>query len=414
MSDRDAAAETKEPYALARRGLPLRGLAPSAPRAHWLPPLARTQPLPVAPHAPEPVRADASLPEDDVFDPFAIDAPVSMPTPQVAASPLIRDAGTALSIIADEGFERAAPPSTPTQSLTPSSSVEIASPPSANPQATDASETEGSRSAKNVANAPSIRHPIREAVARADREISATTTRSMAKPAAIDAFDASVSEPRSVVVSEPIAIPAARGAIASRERDAASNAPATPSSRAATPSPQVDVSDPRSTDDAPAGAIASVSASASMSSSKAMPRTRDVEPVAAAPMPLPRETIEVRDAAERPTAATLRHETIEMGAPAAAPPLSRETSDAQTRALATPRPLDAAQIASLLAPAPASNANAGPSVTIDRVQVTVQSPATVRPAAPAAAAAQPAVASSRAAASPTYRNPWASYFARRD
>lgn len=412
MSDRDAAAETKEPYALARRGLPLRGLAPSVPRAHWLPPLARTQPLPVAPHAPEPVRADASLPEDDVFDPFAIDAPVSMPTPQAAASPLIRDAGTALSIIADEGFERAAPPSTP--SLAPSSSVEIASPPSANPQATDASETERARSAQNVANSPSIRHPIREAVARADREISATTTRSMAKPAAIDAFDASVSEPRNVVVSEPIAIPAARGAIASRERDAASSAPTTPSSRAATPSPQVAVSDPRSTDDAPAGAIASVSASASMSSFKAMPRTRDVEPVAAASMPLPRETTEVRDAAERPTAATLRHETIEMGAPAEVPPISRETSDAQTRALATPRPLDAAQIASLLAPPPASNANAGPSVTIDRVQVTVQSPATVRPAAPAAAAAQPAAASSRAAASPTYRNPWASYFARRD
>jgi hypothetical protein len=412
MSDRDAAAETKEPYALARRGLPLRGLAPTAPRAHWLPPLARTQPLSTASHAPEPIRAEASLPDDDVFDPFAIDAPISMPTPQAAASPLIHDAGTALSIIADEGFERAASPPLPSRAL--SSSAEIASPLSANPQETDASQTEGSRPARNVANEPSIRNPIPETFAPADGEIPTTAARSMAMPAATDAFDASTTETRHVAVSEPTAIPAARGAIASRERDAASGAPAAPLSRAAMTSPQVAVSDPRSVDDAPASAIASVAASARTPASETMSRTRDVEPVATAPMPPRRQTAEVRDGAERRAAATLRHETIEMGEPAAVPLVSRETNDAQARALAPPRPLDAAQIASLLAPPPASNANAGPSVTIDRVQVTVQSPATVRPAAPAAAAAQPAAASSRAVSSPAYRNPWASYFARRD
>jgi hypothetical protein len=76
--------------------------------------------------------------------------------------------------------------------------------------------------------------------------------------------------------------------------------------------------------------------------------------------------------------------------------------------------LDATAIAALIAPAPAA---AGPSISIDRVQVTVQASASAKPAAVPAAAA-PAARSAPTArgmgGGAGYRSPWASYFTRRD
>jgi hypothetical protein len=76
-------------------------------------------------------------------------------------------------------------------------------------------------------------------------------------------------------------------------------------------------------------------------------------------------------------------------------------------------PLDAASFAALLAPPPPS----GPSVTIDRVQVTVQAPPSKPVSHPSAAAAptSPAATTTRSGAgSSGYRSPWASYFTRQD
>ncbi len=106
--------------------------------------------------------------------------------------------------------------------------------------------------------------------------------------------------------------------------------------------------------------------------------------------------------------------TVEMGLPTEMP-LNRDRDTAPFRAPSSAPMLDAARIASLLAPL--VNAT-GPSVTIDRVQVTVQAPPLAKPASnsvqqpmpsqqsPAAPRAQPNATS--------YRNPWASYFTRRD
>ncbi|MBP6749096.1 MAG: hypothetical protein KA144_05615 [Xanthomonadaceae bacterium] len=140
-------------------------------------------------------------------------------------------------------------------------------------------------------------------------------------------------------------------------------------------------------------------------------------------VPYPRrEVADARNDAHEPAAARLRQETVEMGAPSATPSMPRATGDAPARAFATPRSLDAAQIAALLSPTAASNGANGPSVTIDRVQVTVQTPATARPAA--TPAPQASASAQRQAASPGnrnssyqnpgFQNPWASYFARRD
>jgi hypothetical protein len=79
-----------------------------------------------------------------------------------------------------------------------------------------------------------------------------------------------------------------------------------------------------------------------------------------------------------------------------------------------PAPLDAASIAALLAPSAASS---GPSVTIDRVQVTVQapSPKSVPQPSPMSTTASPAASAARSGAAHSgYRSPWASYFTRHD
>ncbi len=106
--------------------------------------------------------------------------------------------------------------------------------------------------------------------------------------------------------------------------------------------------------------------------------------------------------------------TVEMGMPSASSPRPDTHASSLNRLIAPPA-IDAAQIASLLAPAAAS---AGPRITIDRVQVTVQAPQSPKPAAHQAQSPMPssqASAMSRGySGTPAYRSPWASYFTRRD
>jgi hypothetical protein len=105
--------------------------------------------------------------------------------------------------------------------------------------------------------------------------------------------------------------------------------------------------------------------------------------------------------------------SIEMGMPTVS--LPRPTGDAPSlNRIASPPGIDAAQIASLLAPA----ASTGPRVNIDRVQVTVQTPSSLRPASHPAQAPMPSPQSSAISRghsnASSYRSPWASYFTRRD
>jgi hypothetical protein len=106
--------------------------------------------------------------------------------------------------------------------------------------------------------------------------------------------------------------------------------------------------------------------------------------------------------------------TVEMGMPSASSPRPDTHASSLNRLIARPA-IDAAQIASLLAPAAAS---AGPRVTIDRVQVTVQAPQSPKPAADQAQSPLPSSQSSAMSrgysGTLAYRSPWASYFIRRD
>lgn len=412
MSDRDATAETKEPYALARRGLPLRGLAPSSPRAHWLPPVARAQAVPAS-RALEPPQVEASALEDGEFDPFAVSAPLIAPSPQLAPSPLIRDAGAALSIIADEGFEREAPATMSSRAMF--DSLDSPAPPRTSPATSDMVGSETHRTALSAANERPTQHSTRDPFASAEQDTPATTSGLMSSPSPI-AFDASATTEttRTAAESQSANVSAPRGAIASREREVASIQPVAPSAPIKAESPQVAVSGARQLESTPSSATASVAPNAYTPSSDTATQARNVPPGESASPYERREIVDVRNDAFEYVAATLRHETVEMGSPSVAPSIPRETGDAPSRAFAPPRSLDAAQIASLLSPASSPSASSGPSVTIDRVQVTVQTPAAARPAPSTAPVAQQSAAQKRQAPSPGYQNPWASYFARRD
>ncbi|MCC7247454.1 MAG: hypothetical protein IT473_02415 [Lysobacter sp.] len=415
MSDRDATAETKEPYALARRGLPLRGIAPTAPRARWLPPVVRAQAVPTS-RASEPATAEASPFEDAAFDPFAIAAPLAEPSSPFAPSPLIRDAGSALSIIADEGFEREAPASMPSRTMF--DSADGAAAPRTSPQVVDTMGSETDRTGLSATNARPTPRSTLDPFAPGEHGTPATTTGHMSTPSPI-AVDvpATATTMRAVAPSESLNVSAPRGAIASREREVDSMPPVAPSSPIAMPPPQVAVSPAKTPEPTPPNASIAVAPDAEMPPSNAVAQARTVPPDETTSPYERREVADARNDAHEPAAARLRHETVEMGAPSATPSMPRETGDATARAFAPPRSLDAAQIAALLSPTAASNGANGPSVTIDRVQVTVQTPATARPAAtpaPQASASAQRQAASPGNRNPSYSNPWASYFARRD
>jgi hypothetical protein len=118
--------------------------------------------------------------------------------------------------------------------------------------------------------------------------------------------------------------------------------------------------------------------------------------------------------AVNPQTARPRAHTVEMGLPIET--LSnRDRATATFRPQASPPAIDAARIASLLAPIASA---AGPSVTIDRVHVTVQAPPSTKSAPNPMPSPMPSPQSSAAPrAYPSvsnYRSPWASYFTRRD
>lgn len=422
MSDRDATAETKEPYALARCGLPLRGIAPAAPRARWLPPVVRAQAVQTS-RVTEPTIDEANPLDDSEFDPFAIAAPSAAPSPQFAPSPLIRDASAVLSIIADEGFEREAPASMPSRAIFDSADDPA---PRISPEIADTPAAEMRRPRVSVANEPSTQPSARDPFAPIGHDMSAMTDGGMpsASPMAVD-VSAPSETMRTAAAPDGANTSTPRGAIASREREIALIAPMAPiasSSPIAMASPRGVVSDARQVDSAPVRITDSNIPDADAHFPDSATQALDPPHGETATSHPSRDIDEARNNARAPSRAALRHETVEMGTPSAALPMPRESGDTQARTFATPRPLDAAQIAALLSPIAASNAANGPSVTIDRVQVTVQTPAAARPAAmpapqaSASAQRQAAASGSRNSSyqNPGYQNPWASYFARRD
>lgn len=421
MSDREVTAETKEPYALARRGLPLRGLAQSAPRAHWLPSVARVQTMPTA-RLPEPAQTEANLPEDSEFDPFAVSAQVSAANTEIASSPLIRDAGTALSIIADEGFE--IEPSVSMPSRAAFDSIDAAAPQPARTGIADATGSESIRTAVSASSDWPTQRSTYDEPGIADSDVPAATVRPKSSTPFPSEFVAPSSATETTrLVSEDAGRSTPRGAIASRERETPSMTPTVSSSLSPTESHNIVVSDARRLDVAPSSDTGTVDAHARPPSSTIAAQARNAATSKTDAKDERRDIAETRSDADELANAGIRHETVEMGAPSPITPMSRNTGDTRAPAFVMPRPLDAAQIASLLSPAPAPSASSGPSVTIGRVQVTVQTPAAAKPASAAVPAPQQA-AQQRQAPSPGSRNtgfqtpgfqhPWASYFARRD
>lgn len=418
MSDREVTAETKEPYALARRGLPLRGLAQSAPRAHWLPPIARVQTM-SAPHVQEPAQAETSLAEDGQFDPFAVSSQVSAPNAERASSPLIRDAGAALSIIADEGFEIESPAAMPTRAAFDAIGVPASQ--LARAETVDATGAVSIRNAPRPTSDWPTQRSAQDESAHVDSDMLAATVRPKSSTPLPEEFDAPSSAIDTArLLSEDTGRSAPRGAIASRERETPSMTPTVSSSLSPAESHKIVVSDARRLDVAPSSDTATVDAHAQpqplSSAMSAKPRSGSSGDTDA--MNERRDIADTGSDAYELANAGIRRETVEMGAPSGMSPMSRDAGDSRVRAFAMPRPLDAAQIASLLSPAPAPSASSGPSVTIGRVQVTVQTPAAAKPTSAAGPAPQQAAqqrqAPSPSARSSNYRNPWASYFARRD
>jgi hypothetical protein len=105
---------------------------------------------------------------------------------------------------------------------------------------------------------------------------------------------------------------------------------------------------------------------------------------------------------------------VEMGLPMETP-THRDYHRAPFRAPPSSPTIDAARIASLLAPVASTT---GPSVTIDRVQVTVQAPPSAKPGSNGVQSSMPSPQSSTMSRAhsnaSSYRSPWASYFTRRD
>ncbi|HEY0502496.1 MAG TPA: hypothetical protein VGD42_03285 [Lysobacter sp.] len=363
-ADRDPQGPVAERYALARHGLPLPRSASSVPRAPWLPAAVRGRALPSSPRAlPIPLLVQADT--EEAFDPgTAIVRPPSF----AHAS----DAGavtTAASTDATLPQRDSASPRMPVHQdeATPAHMPIVQAMP-AQPDAPVRS-TQALRAPGDLATPP-----------------PATAVRQDAH--------------RDDAIGDPTRMRDRPLGHESRAPDGeASNASHTTEHRSAGPSfPTAEISvvasDPRPAD--------RIEWTATATPGDRVPAP--VEAIAATPA----VASQARDAPQIPVVQGGTQVHV-MGLAAA--PLDPAQTRANPAAGERPervRQIGAAELSALQAPSPAP----ARSVRIDRVQVTVQAPVASGPRPPAPAAMP--VTPPRAPAQPGFRNPWSSYFTRRD
>ncbi|MDX2298426.1 MAG: hypothetical protein NW204_01750 [Xanthomonadaceae bacterium] len=389
--------EPAEAYALARRGLPLPSATTSVLRAPWLPaPLrrravpvgARIVPLPALVEMPGLDEHQAlAEPATSATDAETMDA--ELPQPRDAlASPgdmHLRDAASEFLPLPSDA--RAAQP-VPVQHATAAETAiagSDASPPSMSPARTAAGEVAASVTAPARVTVPALPAHVRNreptspgAILSTDATAAATVSRGTLRADATVTIAASPQAAR-----EPEDVRHVRGDVAGGAAPSRVQAPAPivdTQVMGSSSSPRTAAARPPSTSassSVPLPAPASASASAAWSS------------------------VSAKSLVTAPAAAT-------MGLPSP-PHLAAASPRADEPVLRAPRaPLAATELAALQAPLPPAPRQ----LRIDRVQVTVQAPAT------ATSRSQPTTAmpapTPRSAAPAAFRNPWSSYFSRRD
>jgi hypothetical protein len=369
----DSTPVMNEGFVLARRGLPLAGNVPSQPRAAWLPAPARS---PVVPVPPRRQVVPAAAGEDDAAQEEGADAwDLSPPSAPATAA---RDtstpaAGPASAGPAGQGTAAAA---TPARAATASAGVDAA-----------ASRAGAAGPAHLPMQALPHRHPGEDSPAGVPAE-----SRPLAMPVPL------ASQPDAIATPTPF--PRSFDAPAARPH----------------PDPALAGTDPPPSGAAPAQAA---SGQGRATDTRGDPGLRRLASVTVIPAQQHREPVSLRPANVGVPAGSLAIFALSETRVAADPagnlpaepsrllmglPVAQPIAAAHSLNAPTARP----EIDVLLAPAPAPQR----SVFIDRVSVTVQAPALPAPPAP-----QPAPAATRnapAAAPGTFRNPWASYHARRD
>lgn len=389
--------EPAEAYALARRGLPLPRATTSVLRAPWLPaPLrrravpvgARIVPLPALVEMPGLDEHQAlAEPATSAMDAETMDAELPQPRDALASpgDTHLRDAASEFLPLPSDA--RAAQP-VPVQHATAAETAiagSDASPPSMSPVRTAAGEVAASATAPARVTVPALPADVRDreptpssAILSTDATAAATASRDTLRADATVTIAASPQAAR-----EPEDVRHVRGDVAGG---------AAPS-RVQAPAPIVDTqvmgssSSPRT--------VAARPPSTSASSSVPLPAPASASASAAW------SSVSAKSLVTAPAAAT-------MGLPS--PPLLAAASPrADEPVLRAPRaPLAATELAALQAPLPPAPRQ----LRIDRVQVTVQVPAT------ATSRSQPTTAmpapTPRSAAPAAFRNPWSSYFSRRD
>lgn len=389
--------EPAEAYALARRGLPLPRATTSVLRAPWLPaPLrrravpvgARIVPLPALVEMPGLDEHQAlAEPATSAMDAETMDAELPQPRDALASpgDTHLRDAASEFLPLPSDA--RAAQP-VPVQHATAAETAiagSDASPPSMSPARTATGEVGPPTTAPARVTVLALPADVRDreptpssATLSADATAAATVSRDALRADATVTIAASPQAAR-----EPEDVRGVRGDVA---RGAAP-------SRMQAPAPIVDTqvmgssSSPRT--------VAARPPSTSASSSAPLPAP------ASASAPAAWSSVSAMSLVTAPTAAT-------MGLPSP-PHLAAASPRADEPVLRAPRaPLAATELAALQAPLPPAPRQ----LRIDRVQVTVQAPAT------ATSRSQPTTAmpapTPRSAAPAAFRNPWSSYFSRRD
>lgn len=357
----------QEDFALARRGLPLPGAVPADPRAAWLPAAARSR-VPWQPPAAQPVPVDGDEEEDAGFElPVSQDGRESarrsdqaVAQPPGSIAPAFTAAGEAV-------------PAT----------TQAAAPTAAAPPATAAGEPP----VRQPLAPPEAGDPLQAAQRMAQPIMAGTTgalpTAAMAQPHADSATDRQLTD-RSPQPSSLPAAPVVRAEPPLLVVDAMHAAAPTAEPAAVPPGPPAAPASDAVSTGTPVAPKASPPASAGLQAV-----TRETAPRQPAPRLAP---------ARQPAPSAAPAEERAMGLP----------SEPVMASAMSPVPGGAPDLTLLLSPLPAPPR----SVVVERVSVTVQSPPAPQPArqqAPASQAAPVAAPAPRG-----FRNPWASYHARRD
>ena len=372
-----------EKFALARRGLPLATAAHATLRGTWLPAVSRNRAVAWA--APSPAAAPPAPIEPEDSDDWRAEAMEWVPKDEAQGQPPA------------SASEQAATPATPTLPTTPT------------PRRIDG---------RSPSAAPAFAPSQPQAKVRGPAEPEAPNA-----PPAATRSDAPARPPRPALFTESMARPSAPAAATRITPSAAAQAQQADAAQRPPDQP------PEAPDRGPATAATPMhsGAPAPLPSLAATPRPPATALLHEHPLrqhtePLQQPSAARATAPSKPVAPASRAAPVELTTPLPAMATAAEPAStsppllAQAQAMGVPtdtvperRAAASVDMATLLAPPASHRAE----LRIDRVSVTVQSPASAAaPAMPSPAAA--AAARTAAPAPRVFRNPWAGYHARRD